>query len=450
MTFNSLPFLGIFLPLMLGIYYILPKRYRNEALAIGSFLFYAWGTKDRLWNLALLAALIPLTFFIARQLEQQEEGKRKPLLAGSLVLLFGLLAGFKWAGAFGASVALPLGMSFYTFQMAGYLVDVYRGAPAEDRFVTYATEVLLFPKLLSGPLTPYEKLRPQMRERPYAIAGFDVGLREFIQGLAMKTLLADQIGGLWRQVTTLGFESVSTVLAWMGLLSYSLQLYFDFCGYSKMARGLGLMLSFKLPVNFDHPYAACSMTDFWRRWHITLGAWFRDYVYIPLGGNRKGKLRTFLNLLIVWCLTGVWHGGSLNYLIWGLFVFLLIAGEKFIWGKPLKENPWLGHLYMAFAIPLSWLPFALTDGKQILTCLGRLFPLTGKFGGLRPWDFLQYGKRYGLLLIVGFFFAMPWGEKIWKRFHRSPLDTAVCVILFWIAIYCLSVATSDPFMYFTF
>ena len=448
MSFNSFEFLGCFLPLMLIIYYILPKSARNGALLLGSILFYAFGTRDRLWNLGLLMALILVTYGIGRGLERGRA--RKTILTLAMVLLFGLLAGFKWAGLFGVSLALPLGMSFFTFQMAGYLVDVYRGAPAEKNILRYAGEILLFPKLLSGPLTPYQELRPQMEQRRCAAKDFDIGLREFIRGLAMKVLLSDQLGGLWRQVKTLGFESVSTVLAWMGIVAYSLQIYFDFCGYSKMALGLGRMLGFRLPRNFDHPYAACTMTEFWRRWHMSLGAWFRDYVYIPLGGNRKGKARTALNLLVVWLLTGLWHGGSLNFLAWGLFLYLLILGEKFLWGQGLRRRPVLGHVYMALAIPLSWLLFALNDGKKILAYLARLFPLTGRAGGLRPWDFLQYGKRYGLLLAAGIFFAMPWAGRLWKKLDRSVLDTVLCLFLFWAAVYCLAVATGDPFLYFTF
>lgn len=448
MSFHSLAFLGGFLPLMLMVYYILPKGARNGALVLGSLLFYALGTRDRLWNLALLAALILVTYGLGRRLEERRD--RKGLLAGALVLLFGLLAGFKWSGLWGAGVLLPLGMSFYTFQMAGYLTDVYRGAGAEKNFLRYAGEMLLFPKLLSGPLTPYGVLRPQMEQRRYTVEGFDKGLRLFIRGLAMKVLLADQLGGLWRQVKILGFESVSTALAWMGILAYSLQIYFDFCGYSEMARGLGRMLGFQLPRNFDHPYAARTMTSFWRRWHMSLGAWFRNYVYIPLGGNRKGKGRTALNLLAVWLLTGLWHGATWNFLAWGLFLYLLILGEKFLWGDFLEKRPVLAHCYMALTIPLSWLLFALPDAPKIGGYLARLFPLTGRFGGLRPWDALPYLKRYGPVLAAGFFFTMPWAEKLWRRFRRSPLDTVVCFLLFWAAVYCLSLSSGDPFLYFTF
>lgn len=315
MSFHSFAFLGCFLPLMLGIYYILPERARNGALVLGSLLFYAFGVRDRLWNLALLAGLILVTYGLGCGLKRKK-GKRL-LLTLALVLLFGLLAGFKWSRLWSSGVLLPLGMSFYTFQMAGYLVDVYRGAPAERNFLRYSGEILLFPKLLSGPLTPYGALRPQMERRRYSAAGFDRGLREFILGLAMKVLLADQLGGLWRQVKTLGFESVSTALAWMGILAYSLQIYFDFCGYSKMARGLGRMLGFQLPRNFDHPYAARTMTEFWRRWHRSLGVWFRDYVYIPLGGNRKGIARRDANLLLTFLVSGLWHGANWTFLVWG-------------------------------------------------------------------------------------------------------------------------------------
>ena len=249
--------------------------------------------------------------------------------------------------------------------------------------MSYAAEILMFPKLLSGPLMDPADLKEQMYRRTCTLRKLDAGLRDFIIGLSMKVLLANQIGGLWRQVKTIGFESVSTPMAWLGLVAYSLQLYLDFCGYSWMAIGVGEMLGFRLPRNFEHPYAARSMRDFWRRWHISLSSWFRDYVYIPLGGSKKGEGRTYLNLLVVWLFTGLWHGSTLNFLLWGLFLFVLISLERLGWGKVLRRSQVISRLYMLLVIPLSWMLFAIPSLKDIGSYLRRHGgPCTG-LSGLR-------------------------------------------------------------------
>ena len=285
MGFNTLPFIFIFLPVFLAVYYLMPERLRNGVLTLGSLVFYLLGTWKRPWCLALLLGLMALTWLSGRKLAGS-----KPLLVGNLLVLGLCLFGFKYAGLLGSGIALPLGLSFYSFQMAAYVIDVYRGRmEPEECPVSYAAEILMFPKLLSGPLMDPADLKEQMYRRTCTLRKLDAGLRDFIIGLSMKVLLANQIGGLWRQVKTIGFESVSTPMAWLGLVAYSLQLYLDFCGYSWMAIGVGELLGFRLPRNFEHPYAARSMRDFWRRWHISLSSWFRDYVYIPLGGSKKGR-----------------------------------------------------------------------------------------------------------------------------------------------------------------
>lgn len=308
----------------------------------------------------------------------------------------------------------------------------------------------MFPKLLSGPLTRAEELQPQVRKRRYSLEGFDQGLRDFLVGLALKVLLADRVGGIWSQVKTIGFESISTPLAWMGLVAFSLQLYLDFCGYSWMAVGLGRMLGFHLPRNFDHPYAARSMSEFWRRWHITLGLWFRNYVYIPLGGNRKGLPRTVFNLLVVWLLTGMWHGAGWSFILWGLFLFLLIANEKLWLGKILERRPILSRIYMLFAILFSWMLFAIPDLGQIGVYLSRLFPFFGSGVAVSAGDFLRLGKQFGVFLVLGLVVSFPGPERLWNRIRTSVLGTILLFLLFWAVVYCLSVATNDPFMYFSF
>ena len=274
-------------------------------------------------------------------------------------------------------------------------------------------------------------------------------LRDFIIGLSMKVLLANQIGGLWRQVKTIGFESVSTPMAWLGLVAYSLQLYLDFCGYSWMAIGVGEMLGFRLPRNFEHPYAARSMRDFWRRWHISLSSWFRDYVYIPLGGSKKGEGRTYLNLLVVWLFTGLWHGSTLNFLLWGLFLFALISLERLGWGKVLRRSQVISRLYMILVIPLSWMLFAIPSLKDIGSYIGRLFAFSGGTA-VHARDFLVYGRQYAVVLVIGLLVSTPLPEKLWRRIRTSPLGTVLLLVLFWVCVYCMAVATNDPFMYFSF
>ena len=374
------------------------------------------------------------------------------LLVLGLAALFGCLFFFKYAGLLGLGVTLPLAISFYSFQLAAYLIDVYRGrVTAETKPLLFFTGVLLFPKLLSGPLMDPLSLQQQLSAPPRpGLEDFDSGLRDFVLGLSMKVLLANQIGGLWRQVGNIGYESVSTPLAWMGIAAYSLQLYLDFCGYSWMALGLGRMLGFRLPRNFEHPYAARSMRDFWRRWHISLSSWFRDYVYIPLGGSREGKARTYLNLLAVWVLTGLWHGSTLNFLLWGLFLFVLIALERAGWDRVLDKSRVLSRVYMVLMIPLSWLLFAIPSVGRIGVYLGRLFPIVSRGVAVNAGDWLQYGKQYWWLLVLGIVFSTPGPEKLWNRIRSSWLGTVILAVLFWACVYCMSVATNDPFLYFSF
>ena len=449
MSFNSLEFVFLFLPLFLGCYYVCPPSRRNLALALGSAVFYVVGAWHHPWWVVLLAVEIMLTWVIALFLPCVQA--KKTLLSGSLALLFGILLIFKYAGLLGTNLVLPLGVSFYTFQMAAYLMDVTHGkVEPVARLWDYLAEILMFPKLLSGPLMPPSELGSQLTERRYHLEGFDRGLREFIVGLSMKVLLADRVGGLWTQVQTIGFESISTPMAWLGLAGYCFQLYFDFWGYSRMAVGLGRMLGFCLPRNFDHPYAARTMTEFWRRWHITLGAWFREYVYIPMGGSRQGMPRTILNLLVVWLLTGIWHGSTWNFLLWGLLIFLLIALEKLGLGPLLERHRVAARVYLLLAVPLSWLLFAVPDLGQIGIYLTRLFPFFGGGIAVNQRDFLHYGKQFVPFLAVCILLSSPWPERVWNRIRSSTVGTVVCFLLFWAAVYYMSVAVNDPFLYFSF
>ena len=445
MTFNSLTFIFWFLPGFLAVYFLTPPKWRNWPLLLGSLVFYGWGIRSAPWMAFVLVMLMVISYGAGVVLD----GRQRPgVLALALTVLFGTLLSFKYLGLFvDTTLPLPLGISFFTFQMAAYLIDVYRGdLTAIRRPMRYANAVLLFPKLISGPLAPWESLSRQLDRRRYRMQDFDLGLRDFVLGLGLKLLLADRIGGLWRQMGTIGYESLSAPLAWLGLVAYSLQLYFDFYGYSKMAVGLGRMLGFTLPENFLHPYAARSMSDFWRRWHVTLGAWFRSYVYFPLGGSRNGIAATIRNLLVVWLLTGIWHGATVNFLLWGLFLFCLLAVEKLGLGRWLERHGILCRIYMIPAILLSWMVFAIPD-------LGRLAVYAGRLVSHWSWtapDFLRHLRQYGVLLAVGVVLAMPGPAQLWRKIRTSFVGTVLLLIVFWLAVYTMAAGQNDPFLYFSF
>ena len=277
------------------------------------------------------------------------------------------------------------------------------------------------------------------------------GLKVFALGLAYKVLLANRVGHLWTEVTAIGYESISTPLAWMSIVAYSLQLYFDFYGYSLMAIGLGRMMGFDFPQSFNNPYMAVSMTDFWRRWHMTLGGWFREYVYIPLGGNRGGFAKTVRNMFVVWLLTGLWHGASWNFVLWGLLLFVLLFVEKAGLGKVLERHKALGHIYMILWIPLSWLVFVITDLSQLGIYLQKLFPFFGSTGTvLFQGDYLKYGKTYGIYLVLGILFATGVQEKLLKKNKNRLWVILLLLALFWASVYCMYLGMDDPFLYFRF
>lgn len=449
MSFSSIEFIFIFLPVFLIVYYIIPAKLRMYCLLLGSLVFYWLSVPGRPAAVLLPISGIILAYISALVIASNPE-RGKAMTVISVGILFAVLLVFKYAGLFsGTSVVIPAGLSFYTFQLTGYIFDVYRKkAKVERSPLKLAAGMMMFPKLLSGPITPWRELEPQLKQPKFSFVRFDSGLRTLILGLGMKTLLADRIGGLWGQVTTIGFDGVSTPLAWLGILSYSLKLYFDFYGYSLMACGVGEMLGYDLPVNFRHPYVACSMSDFWRRWHITLGKWFTDYIYIPLGGNRMGKKRQLINLLVVWLCTGIWHGSTLNFLLWGLFLFGIIAVEKLL-KIDRNRNP-LSHLYMIPAILIMWAFFAVTDISQLGVFFSRLFPIFSKSAGLLPGDYILYGKQYGLMLIIGIVAATPLPGRVWGKIRTTPIGTAILFAVFWLAVYCMSSGLNDPFMYFNF
>ena len=382
MLFSSLPFLFYFLPCALGLYFLVPRRLKNAALLLCSLVFYAWGEP----RFVLFMAAAILQGYAAARLMERYPTRRRLLLTLSVVLSLGMLAYCKYAdflisgfnAVTGLSVpllrmALPIGISFYTFQILSYVIDVYRGdAPAQRNLIDLAAYIAMYPQLVAGPIVRYADVAPQLRSRTHTVQDAALGARRFVLGLGKKVLLANV---LYELVTVYQQSGQKTVLlTWLYAAAYMLHVYFDFSGYSDMAIGLGRMFGFHFLENFDHPYTALSITDFWRRWHISLSTWFRDYVYIPLGGNRVKKSRWIRNLLVVWALTGFWHGAQWNFLFWGLYYGLLLLAEKLFLGRLLERLPRaVRWLYTAFFVLIGWVLFNLTDFPSLCHALKLMF-----------------------------------------------------------------------------
>ena len=441
MQFNSVDFLFFFLPIFLFAYYVLPERLRNVVLIVGSLWFYAQAGSNKPLILGLLVGTTLATFVIAWLLELIHS---KFILGLALISMAALLMYFKLHDG---GRLLPAGLSFYLFQLAAYLISVYRRQIHADRnIMAFGTQTMMFPKLLSGPLMEPASLQEQVRKPAATMQNVHDGLQQLILGLGLKVLLANRLGSLWAQSGVVGYESISTPFAWMSLVAYSMQLYFDFWGYSLMAMGIGQMLGFKLPENFRDPYASRSVGEFWRRWHASLGAWFRVNIYFPMGGSRKGNARTIFNLLVVWAFTGIWHGIGGNYLIWAAFLVFLIINERFWLGKIMKGTIILCHVYTVFAIVLSWLPFAIGDFDQMLIYLGRLFGTSGQT--LNPNDYIIWGQEYSKLLIAGVICATPLPRWLWNKIKNSFVADVLLFVLFWVVVYYIVTSAQDPFMYF--
>ena len=471
MVFSSIAFIMYFMPVFFLVYYILPASYKNAWLFLASLGFYYYGVRGNPGYLLLMIMSVVVNFVAGKLIAAQKTKRaRKAWLVVGIVYDLGWLILFKYLGflienlnaLFGAmhvkvqletwNLILPIGISFYTFQIISYLVDVYRReTKAEKSLISLGTYLCMFPQLIAGPIVNYHLIQEQLHKRKHSMEKVESGLKVFALGLAYKVLLANRVGHLWTEVTAIGYESISTPLAWMSIVAYSLQLYFDFYGYSLMAIGLGRMMGFDFPQNFNNPYMAVSMTDFWRRWHMTLGGWFREYVYIPLGGNRGGFAKTVRNMFVVWLLTGLWHGASWNFVLWGLLLFVLLFVEKAGLGKVLERHKALGHIYMILWIPLSWLVFVIADLSQLGIYLQKLFPFFGNAGTvLFQGDYLKYGKTYGIYLVLGILFATGVQEKLLKKNKNRLWVILLLLALFWASVYCMYLGMDDPFLYFRF
>ena len=439
MVFSSLLFIFRFLPAFLAVYGLTPARFRNQVLFAGSLVFYAWGEPVYLM-LMLFSAFFD--YGNGLMLEYAEQHRKTGLagvvLTGSILVNLSLLAIFKYSGV----LPLPVGISFYTFQTMSYTIDVYRGeVPAQRNLWAFGAYVSMFPQLIAGPVVKYRDVEAELAARTMDVRGGYEGIGRFCTGLGKKVLLANQIGLLWEAVQKIPPEQMSMLTAWLGSGAFALQLYFDFSGYSDMAIGLARMLGFHLKENFDYPYASGSITEFWRRWHISLGQWFREYVYIPLGGNRKGFLVQMRNLLIVWALTGIWHGRGWNFLIWGLYFGVLLILEKCVLLRWLARVPRLcGHIYTMAAVTAGMTIFAVEDPGGGLRQAWMLFAGAPVFSNMQSIWLLS---NYGILFFLCLLGALGAG----KRLGKYPAVWAAAGIL---SVAYIVDASYNPFLYFRF
>lgn len=464
MQFSNLTFLFLFLPITLLVYYLVPFRYKNPVFFAASLIFYAWGEPA---YLPLLLFSVVFNYFIGRMIDQSKENpqKKKLFFLSGLFINVGLLVVFKYLSLLVSSLngvlplsipdpqlKMPLGISFYTFQILSYLIGIYWGKfSAEKNFVTVGTYITAFTQITSGPITRYETIQPEMHRRKINRRGFCEGVELFVIGLAKKMLLANHIAGLWTVVKAMNPSDIPFGLAWVGIIGFAFQLYFDFSGYTQMAIGIGRMMGFHLPENFNDPYMSTSVSDFWRRWHMTLGAWFREFIYIPLGGNRGGTKKTLRNIFVVWLLTGIWHGAQWNFLFWGLYFGIILTLEKFIWGKHVEKWPtFLRIFYSFFFVCIGWVLFEFISPVEIFAYLGSMFGASGMlWNGLSSY----YFAMYGIVFLLCALFSTPYPRNLMKNLmKRFPKFWKIFYPLFLFFIFVLSVAvmvtsTYQPFLY---
>lgn len=466
MVFSSTIFLCVYLPLVLLGYYICPKKGRNLFLLIASLVFYAWGEPKYVF---LMIFSILVNYIFGRLMDKHRENKKrlKLMLVLSVVIDIGLLSVFKYTdfiitnvnAIFGANfdllnIALPIGISFYTFQAMSYTIDVYRNdVRVQKNLIDFGMYITMFPQLIAGPIVRYADVQDQLAERSVTTADFSEGVMRFVVGLGKKVLLANQMGAVWSDIYALGGD-VSALMAWTGAIAYTFQIYFDFSGYSDMAIGLGRMFGFKFPENFRYPYQSVSITDFWRRWHITLSTWFKEYLYIPLGGNRRGLARQALNLLIVWSLTGFWHGAGWNFVMWGLYYFVILFIEKLFLLKALDKLPkFFRHVYALLLIIIGWVIFASDDVSVLLPYLGSMFGANGAVGGMDVYTLLTKAA----LLVICCIASTELPKKLFLSAAGAMNEKAAFTLksVLTIALLALSMIlligdSYNPFLYFRF
>lgn len=475
MVFSTILFLFRFLPITLALYYLAPPRLKNTALFLCSLVFYSWG-EVKFFPVMVLLILINYLSGLGMERSDKRPGLRRFFLVFSVVGSLSMLVFFKYTNfiitslnaLFGLSIGLisgvevlPLGISFYTFQTMSYSIDVYRrDVPTEHNIIDFGAYVVMFPQLIAGPIVKYRDVAERLHvyQNRCSWDKIEEGVCLFTFGLAKKVLLADTISALWLEIigvysasgvqtsAGIGIANASTPLVWLGVIAYSLQLYFDFSGYSMMGIGMGKMLGFDFPQNFNMPYISRSITEFWTRWHMTLSGWFKEYVYIPLGGNRKGKRRQIFNLFVVWCLTGIWHGANWNFILWGLYYFVLLVAEKLFLLPVLKKGRVWPHIYTMFFVVVGWGLFVGNEpGVGLTALLNKLFIPSGGV------SCLYFLRNYAVLLAVCVACCTPLPLKIWQALRKNAwMKTLTIGLLLVLSVSYIVGSGNSPFLYFNF
>ncbi len=469
MVFSSIVFLYMFLPIMLLIYFIVPKKFKNLVMIIASFIFFAWG---EIRYIPIMLILAVLDYWCGNKINENFNDKKKKRLylwinisVNLIILFFFKYADFIISTINGITklnipllnIPLPIGVSFNTFQSLSYIIDVYRGTVAcEKSFYNYLTYTTLFPQIIAGPIVRYETIDEELVDKKISLDNFSLGIKRFIIGLGKKVLIANNVGSMWNVIETGAYGEMTVLLSWIGVVSFALQIYFDFSGYSDMAIGLAKIFGMEFDENFNFPYISKSITEFWRKWHITLSSWFRDYIYIPLGGNRKGLPKQIRNILIVWALTGAWHGASWNFVLWGLYFGVILIIEKIFMLKVLDKLPKIfGHIYCILLVLISWVIFAFEDLGKIGAYLSTMFGLNG-VSIINP-EAIYYLKNYIVIIIIGIICSIPilkYKKKLEKENKKAlvvSVLSSVCYVI--ILILCTASLVNNsfnPFLYFRF
>ena len=452
MVFSSVSFLFFFMPIFFILYYIVPSKFKNFCLLIFSLIFYAWG--EPIYILLMLFETF-INYICANIVFKHN---KKIFLIITIILNILVIGFFKYSDFLidiinnifnlnieNLNIGLPIGISFFTFQGMSYVIDVYRKeVKPEKNYFTLLTYISMFPQLIAGPIVRYETVRNELNDRKITFDNFSSGMVRFLKGLYKKVLLANIIGSLFEIISN-DISSISLLTAWLGSLAFTLQIYFDFSGYSDMAIGLGKMLGFNFLENFNYPYIAVSITDFWRRWHISLSTWFKDYVYIPLGGSKKGVKRTIINLLIVWLLTGIWHGADYNFIIWGLYYGILLIIEKFILKNIIDKFPKvLKHIYTMFFVLIGWIIFSITDINNLILYLSKMFDFTNILDN----NFIYYISNYGIIILFGVILSLKINIK--ENKVLNIIKPFIFIVLFIITVSFIVSDSYNPFLYFRF
>ncbi len=476
MVFSSLTFLFAFLPIVFIIYYAVPQKAKNVVILVSGLLFYAWG--EPIYVLAMILSTF-IDYTAGRIIDKYDDKPkiRTICLIVSLVMNIGLLGTFKYLGFlinsvngwFGLSIPnpnlpLPIGISFFTFQSMSYTIDLYRrNIKVQKSAVNFIAFVTLFPQIVAGPIVRYEDVQNELDNRSITEKMLGDGISRFITGLGKKVLIANNIGMLWTQVKGMDYGELSAVTAWLGILAFTFQIYFDFSGYSDMAIGLGKMMGFNFPENFNYPYMSHSISEFWRRWHMTLGAWFKSYIYIPLGRNRKGLPRTIVNLLIVWAITGIWHGASWNFMLWGVYFGVLIILERLFMGKVLEKIPsFFSWLYTFVLVVFGWVMFEAVDTSivnvgemfgQVFSYIGAMFGANGMvMDNTASFAIVNYGVMFAICILGSSDMLKNAADYIrkkapeWIQYGFPVAQTAVMLA----SVAYITTSSYNPFLYFNF